>query len=173
MRQTLLAALLAGLTATTLATPLAAAPAPRLAITSFEQLPKPLPLPYAEDAPADRQVDAAIARAKRSGKLVLIDLGGNWCLDCRLLAATMAQPALKAWLGKHYEEVTVDVGRFDKNLQIPARYGITTRLAGVPAVLIVNPRTGKLVNEGRITALSDARSMSPQGLVDWLASWTK
>lgn len=173
MRQTLLAALLAGLAAATLATPLAAAPGPRLAITSFDELPKPLALPYAEDAPADRQVNAAMARAKRSGKLVLIDLGGNWCLDCRLLAATMAQPALKTWLARHYETVMVDVGRLDKNLQVPARFGINTRLPGVPAMLIVNPRTGKLLNEGRITALSDARSMSPQGLADWLASWTK
>ena len=47
-----------------------------------------------------------------------------------------------------------------------------TRVRGEGGRLI-NPRTGKLVNEGRITALSDARSMSPQGLADWLASWVK
>lgn len=153
--------------------PLAAAPAPRLAVASFDQLPQPLPLPYVADAPADQAVDRALARARRSGRLVLIDLGGNWCLDCRLLAGTMQLPALKTWLARHYEIVTVDVGRFDRNLQIPARYGITGRLAGVPALLIVDPRTGRLRNPDRITALADARSLSPQGLADWLASWVK
>jgi len=153
----------------------AAAPpdtAPRLAIASFEQLPKPLPLPYDEHANADKQVAAAKARARQSGKRLIIDLGGNWCLDCRLLAATMDLPGLKPWLARRYEIVTVDIGRLDKNLQIPARYGIRSRLEGVPALLIVDPRTDKLVNAGSITALADARSLTPQGLADWLAKWT-
>jgi transglutaminase-like putative cysteine protease len=152
---------------------LAAAPAPRLAITSFDQLAKPLPLPYDESANADAAVAAAKARAAKSGKLLLIDLGGNWCLDCRILAGTMDVPQLKTWLARKYEIVTVDIGRFDKNLQVPAHYGITNRLEGVPSVLIVDPRTDKLANRGKIAALADARSMTPQALADWLAQWAK
>ncbi len=169
MRRYRLAGMLLALTAA----PLLAGTAPRMAIASFEQLPKPLPLPYAEGAAGAPSVDRALARARRSGKLVLIDLGGNWCLDCRLLAGTMELEPLKAWLAQRYEIVTVDVGRYDRNLDVPARFGITDRLAGVPAVLIVDPRTGKLRNAGRITALADARSMSPQGLADWLATWVR
>ncbi len=156
------------LTATALS---AAIPAPRLSITSFDQLAKPLPLPYQEAANADAAVAAAKARARKSGKLLLIDLGGNWCLDCRILAGTMDVPQLKIWLSRKYEIVTVDVGRFDKNLQVPAHYGITSRLEGVPSVLIVDPRTDRLVNKGHEFALSDARSMTPQALADWLAQW--
>jgi hypothetical protein len=164
---------LAGLLAMTLALPAAAsaAPGPRMPITSFEQLRQPLPLPYDESTNADRAVSAAMARAKKSGKLLLIDLGGNWCLDCRLLAGTMATQPLRSWLSTHYETVLVDVGHFDKNLQVPRRFGVKSKLEGVPAVLIVNPRTGKLVNAGHITALADARSMTPQSLADWLARW--
>lgn len=152
----------------------AAAPdsAPRLSVATFEQLPKPLPLPYDVNADADKAVAAAKLRARQGGKRLLIDLGGNWCLDCRLLAGTMELPALKAWLARRYEIVTVDIGRLDKNLQIPARYGIRSRLEGVPALLIVDPRTDKLVNAGSISALADARSLTPQGLADWLARWT-
>lgn len=149
----------------------AAVTAPRMKATSIEQLAKPLPLPYPEGVDADRAVAAAKARAARSGKRLLIDLGGNWCLDCRILAGTMDLPELKAFMAKHFVIVAVDVGRFDKNLQIPAHYGITQRLAGVPAVLIVDPKTDQLVNKGRETALADARSMSPQALADWLAQW--
>ena len=146
--------------------------APHVPVASFEQLPKPLPLPYAEGADADKAVAAAAARAKRSGKRLLIDFGGNWCLDCRLLAGTMDLPQLKRWVASRYEVVTVDVGRFDKNQQIPARYGVKGRLAGVPAIFIVDPRTNRLVNAGRVTALADARSMTPQALADWLAQWS-
>ena len=118
-------------------------------------------------------VAKAKARAKASGKLLLIDLGGNWCLDCRILAGTVELPELKAFVEKHYVEAVVDVGRFDKNLDVPAHYGFTKRLEGVPAVLIVDPKTDKLINVGQTTALSDARSMNPQGLADYLAKWAR
>ncbi len=149
----------------------AAARAPKVtSAASFEQVNKPLP--YDETiANADDAVAAAKLRARKAHKLLLIDFGGNWCLDCRLLAGTVELPEVKAFVDRHYEIITVDVGRYTKNAQIPARYGITDRLKGVPAVLIVDPRTDRLVNKGHEFALSDARSMSPQALADWLAQW--
>jgi thiol-disulfide isomerase/thioredoxin len=153
------------------ASPGLAATAPRIGITSLSELDVPS-RPFDEAANADAQVNAAFARAKRSGKDVLIDLGGNWCADCRILSGLMERPELHAFLASHYEMVTVDVGRFNKNLQIPARFGITTRLEGVPAILIATP-DGKLVNAGRVSAIEDARHMTPQALADWLAQWTK
>jgi len=156
-----------------LTTPALAAPAPKVHIAALEQLPTPLPYPYNESANADAAVAAAKAKAKATGKLLMIDLGGNWCGDCRVLSGVMALPEVKRFLEAHYVEVAVDVGRFDRNLQIPAHYGITQRLEGVPSVLIVDPKTDKLLNRARISALADARSMTPQALADWLAQWTK
>lgn len=150
---------------------LAATRAPDLGIASFDQLAQPLPLPYDTTANADRAVAEARQRAIATHKLLLIDLGGNWCPDCRILAGTIDTPKLKAFVEAHYEVVTVDVGRFDKNGQIPARYGITGRLQGVPSLLIVEPKANKLINQGHTAALADARHMSPQALADWLASW--
>ncbi len=153
-----------------LAVPGAAATAPRVSLKSIANLPQPLPLPYDEKADADRQVAAAKARAVAEGKTLLIDLGGNWCPDCRALAGVMALPEVDAFIRKHYVVVMVDVGRFDKNTQIPRQFGVTT-LKGVPALLIVDPKTGTLRNKDRLFALADARSMTPQALADWLAQW--
>lgn len=154
--------------------PAAAAPAPRVSISDYSQLKTPLPYPYNEKADASADVDRALARAKAGGKLLLIDLGGNWCGDCRILAATMALPEMKRFIDRNFELVSVDVGRFDKNLQVPARYGVTTRLEGVPALLVVDPKTGKqLVGRQKVADLADARHMSPQALADWLAQWTR
>jgi thiol:disulfide interchange protein len=151
----------------------AAVPAPHVRAQSFDQLAKPLPLPYDEAADAMRAVDAARARAKAGHKLLLIDLGGNWCLDCRILAGTMDLPEVGAFVRRRYELVSVDIGRFDKNLAVPARFGITQRLEGVPALLVVDPRTDRLLNGGHVSALADARSMTPQALADWLAHWAR
>jgi thiol-disulfide isomerase/thioredoxin len=128
--------------------------------------------PFDENANADAAVDAAFARARKSGKDVLIDLGGNWCADCRILSGLMELPELHAFLSAHYEMATVDVGRFNRNLDIPARFGITERLEGVPAILVSTPG-GRLINAGHVSAIEDARHMSPQALADWLAQWTK
>ena len=151
----------------------AAIPAPKVSVSDYAQLKTPLPYPYDETANADKAVARAMARARAAHKLLIIDLGGNWCGDCRILAATVELPELKAFVDKHFETVSVDVGRFDKNLQIPAHYGVTKRLEGVPALLVVDPATDRLVDAGHIAALSDARHMTPQSLADWLAQWAR
>ncbi|MDB5433119.1 MAG: thiol-disulfide isomerase [Caulobacter sp.] len=151
----------------------AVAPPKVTSIATLAQLKTPLPYPYDEAANAQAQVAAAKARAKASGKLLFIDLGGNWCGDCRILSAVMELPEIKRFVDAHYVVVLVDVGRFNRNLDIPAHYGITERLEGVPAVLIVDPRTDRLLDAGHQAALADARSMTPQALADWLAQWAR
>jgi hypothetical protein len=83
----------------------------------------------------------------------------------------MELPEVKAFVDAHYVVVMVDVGRFTKNLQIPARWGIKDRLEGVPAVLVVDPASNKLIDAGHIAALADARHMDPQSVTDWIAQW--
>jgi thiol-disulfide isomerase/thioredoxin len=164
---------LAALVASLAVSPALAKPAPKMSIASFAELKTPLPYPYEEKADANAAVAKAKAKARTARKLLIIDLGGNWCGDCRILAATMELPELKAFIRQNYEVVAVDTGRFDKNLQIPARYGITGRLKGVPSLLVIDPRTDVLLNKDVTAALADARHMSPQALADWLAQWTR
>jgi len=149
-----------------------AAPGPKVSISSFAQLATPLPFPYDANQDANAAVDAARARAKADHKLLVIDLGGNWCGDCRVLAGTLDLPEVKAFMDAHYELVSVDVGRFDRNGQIAEHYGVKGRLEGVPSLLIVDPQTDRLLDGGHTAALADARSMTPQALADWLAQWT-
>lgn len=147
-----------------------AAPAPRVAMASLAQLSTPLPSPYDPTADAKADVAAARAKAKVEHKLLLIDLGGNWCGDCRILAGVMRLPEVAAFVNAHYVVVAVDVGRMNRNLDIPAQYGLT-RLEGVPSLLVVDAQ-GHLKDAGHVAALADARSMTPQALADWLARWT-
>ncbi len=76
-------------------------------------------IPYDENANADTVVNAALIKARDEHKRAFIDLGGNWCGDCRALSALMEQPEFKTFLDAHYVVVSVDVGRFNRNLQIP------------------------------------------------------
>lgn len=147
-------------------------PAPKMPFTTMAELPIVEKHVYDEDANADKVVDEALASAKKNNKLLLIDLGGNWCPDCIILHNLMEVPEMKKFVDAHYQVALVDVGRFDKNAQIGARYGYNTRLKGVPTVLVVDPKTNKVINGERVFALSTARSQTPQALADYLANWT-
>jgi len=154
-----------------LATPTGVA-VPRVLLDDLSHLPVTIAAPYDEGADADAAVDAAFARAKASGKRVMIVLGGNWCPDCIVLANVAALPEVRPFLDRHFERVSVDVGRFDRNLQIPARFGITERLKGVPTVLVA-AADGRLLNPDDPFTLANATKMTPQGIVNWLAKWAE
>jgi len=147
-------------------------PAPKLPYTKMADLPIVSMQVYDEKANADQVVDDAMARAKKNHKLLLIDMGGNWCPDCVVLHNLMLVPAMQKFIDAHYEVAMVDVGKFDRNPQIGARYGYNTRLKGVPTILVVNPKTNKVINSEQVFALSDAGHQTPQDLADYLARWT-
>jgi thiol-disulfide isomerase/thioredoxin len=166
----LLRALVSAAALSLVATAGLAAPAPKVSIATLAQLSTPLPSPYDPTANAKADVAAARAKARAAHKLLLIDLGGNWCGDCRVLAGIMRLPEVAAFVDAHYVVVAVDVGHMNRNLDIPAHYG-AKHLDGVPSLLVVDAHD-RLLDAGHIAALADARHMTPQGLADWLARWT-
>jgi thiol-disulfide isomerase/thioredoxin len=147
-----------------------AAQPPAVSVQKLEALPIREPAPYDTSADAESQLKAALAKAKSEGKRVLVDMGGNWCPDCVILSNIMLLPEVAPFVNAHYEIVLVDMGRFNKNMQIPRRYGVNERIEGAPALLVLDA-DGKLLNAGHLTELDTARSMQPQAIVDWLAKW--
>ncbi len=128
----------------------------------------PIAAPYDPDADAHQAVVLAFAEGRRTGKPVLLDFGGNWCPDCRMLGGVLAIPAVANWVRDSFVPVMIDVGRKDRNLDIAARYGVT--ITAVPTVLVVTPG-GRLVNGSEVFGLADARHVSAQAVVDLLARW--
>jgi thiol-disulfide isomerase/thioredoxin len=128
----------------------------------------PLPAPYDTQADAQAEVAAAFTAARGSGRLVLLDFGANWCPDCRILAGVMDAPTVAPWVNTHFVPVRIDVGRFNKNMDIARRYGVTVK--GIPALLVLRP-DGTLLDPDGTKALSDARTMTPQAMMDLIADW--
>lgn len=89
------------------------------------QKPKPAEKPvYDEAADARKDVAAAVAHAKKENRRVLIQWGANWCGWCKWLAGTMrTNGALARKLMYEYDVVHVDVGRFDKNMDLAKELG--------------------------------------------------
>ena len=124
---------------------------------------------YDPGADAHAAIDSALARARADHKLVLLDLGADWCLDCVVLDRFFHDPAISTYLAAHYHVVRIDIGRFDRNLDLDGQYGHPIE-GGVPAAVVLTPR-GKVLVATRNGALESARSMSAMEVMRLLQDW--
>ncbi|MGV6801959.1 MAG: thioredoxin family protein [bacterium] len=122
--------------------------------------------PYDEQADARAAIDAALSQIKRENKLLAIELGANWCGDCLILSGMMEIPAFKTYLDQHYVVVAVDIGRFDKNLDIPARWGLA-KVPAAPTLMIIDPQGNWLNAEDRPGQFTNARDRNAQDALDY------
>ncbi len=127
------------------------------------------PKPFDEAADARADVEAAFAAAAADGRRVALILGGNWCHDSRALAARLAEGPLSALMAERFHTVFVDVGRRERNLWLPRRYGLGT-LAGTPTVLVVSAQ-GALLNPDNVFDLTTADSVPVQTITDYFKAY--
>jgi len=118
--------------------------------------------PYDELADAPRDVQRALADAAATGSAVLVVFGANWCPDCRILDMTMKQEPTASLVARQFRVVKVDVGRFNRNVDLAAAYGVPLA-SGIPAIAIVSPRNDVLLAT-RAGELADARKMGEAGI---------
>ena len=124
------------------------------------------PGPYDEKANAAADVQHALAAAATDHHKVILIFGANWCGDCRALDQALHGKSGPLIEGK-FDVVKIDVGNFDKNLEIDARYGHPIG-NGIPAVVLVDA-DNKIVYSSKGGELANARKMGDQGIYDFLA----
>jgi len=129
------------------------------------------PLPYDENADAKADLQRALSAAKTSGTPVLVIFGANWCQDCRALDAALQTGKNAELVKREFRVVKVDVGRFDKNLDIAEAYGNPIK-KGIPAAVVLSP-DNKVLYATRLGELADARNMSETGIYDFFKRVTQ
>ncbi|MGW4435142.1 thioredoxin family protein [Streptomyces sp. NPDC004596] len=124
---------------------------------------------YDPHANAAAGIEAALAAGKKDGRPVLVDFGADWCLDCRVLGARFEEPGPSAALAG-YHVVTVDVGEFDHNLDVAARY-VHLGTSGIPALVVLDPASGRTKVATNRGEFSNARTMSADQVEEFLKRW--
>lgn len=103
---------------------------------------------YNEAADAERQIADALAKAKKENRRVLIQWGANWCSWCHLLHGLFQSDAdVKRKLQYEYDVVLVDVGRFDKNMDLAETYGAELKAAGIPYLTVLDAEGKVIANQ--------------------------
>jgi thioredoxin 1 len=120
-------------------------------------------LPYDEHANAPEQIRLALQAAQAAHKDVLLVFGANWCPDCRVLDATLHDKAATS-ISDRFVVVKVDVGQFDKNLDLAKRYEVPLR-KGIPAAAVLSA-DDRLLYVTKAGELADAHRMGEPAIVD-------
>jgi thiol:disulfide interchange protein len=135
-----LALLLAAVPALAGDPPAAPAPAPAKAA----EAPKPV---YDEKADAAKDIARALTAAQRDHSRVLIQWGANWCGWCKMLhALSTSDKDVSKKLRDEYIVVHVDVGRFDKHMEIATKYGADLKKNGLPYLTVLDAEGAVVVN---------------------------
>ena len=124
---------------------------------------------YPDPAQASADLSAGLKAAAADHKRVIVDFGGNWCGDCRVLDLYFHDASNKALLDAHFVLVHVNIGERDRNLDLAARYAIPLD-KGVPALAVLNER-GELLHAQKSGEFEAMRHMSSTAVTDFLTHW--
>lgn len=116
---------------------------------------------YDESADAAKDIAVAVARAKKNHTRVLVQWGANWCGWCKMLHATCSSDkAIALELRNEYEVVRVDVGRFDKHMELAAKYGADLKKEGLPFLTVIGADDKAVANQetGSLELPKDAQA---------------
>ena len=122
-------------------------------------------LPYDEAVDAKAEIHAALVSAQQSKLPVIVVFGANWCGDCKVLDAAFKTGAVAPLIAKSFRVVKVNVGRYDRNMDLAELYDVPLK-KGIPAVVVLSA-DGKPLYATRAGELADARSMEDTGIYDF------
>lgn len=118
---------------------------------------------YNETADARAEVQQAIAQAAGAHQSVLVVFGANWCPDCRVLDAAFKQGPAASLVAKEFKVVKVNIGRYDRNMDLAQGYGIDLK-KGIPTVAILSGK-GDVIYTTKESELADARHLGDDGIL--------
>ena len=127
--------------------------------------------PPVERAKAD--IEGALKDAAKSKKRVIVDFGGNWCTDCKILDINLKKPENAALLEKEFVMVHVNVGDkgISDNFDVAERFGIPLK-KGVPALAVLES-DGRVLYAQKNGEFESMRSMDPKSVNDFLTRWKR
>lgn len=137
---------------------------------SFAQAAKESVKIYNPSANAQQDINAAVAKAKKEGKHVFIQVGGNWCSWCIAFHNLVDNtPELKNLLNENYETVLVNYSKENKNEAVLAKLSYPGRF-GFPVFLILDG-DGKLLHTQNSAYLEEGKGHSVKKVTEFLKNW--
>jgi thioredoxin-related protein len=118
-----------------------------------------------------KQINEAVAKAKASGKHVLIQYGGNWCPWClRFHAFCVADAAITKVINDNYVLVELNYSKENKNDEANIFLGNPTRF-GFPVFIILDTK-GKVIHIQDSGLLEAGQGYDQKKVIGFFNNWT-
>lgn len=124
---------------------------------------------YPDPSAASVDLAHALRQAAMTHKRVILDFGGNWCGDCRVLDFYFHDPANLSLLNASFVLVHINIGQFDQNKALAQRYQIPLE-KGVPALAVLDSH-GKLLYSQRSGEFEAMRRLDVGSVTSFLLQW--
>ena len=134
-------------------------------LNDTDTLSLPLPLPYNGVEYSPEQVNGFIDETIEQSKQPILIFGGNWCPDCRILDGTLQLPTIKKFMEEKYQIMHIDVGRYDKNMNLISYFGIP-KDKGVPRVMVFD-KNKVILNKKSTKEWTTARDRGKQEVFNY------
>ena len=131
----------------------------------------PFPLPYNGVEYSPEQVNGFIDETIEQSKQPILIFGGNWCPDCRILDGKLQLPTIKKFMEEKYQIMHIDVGRYDKNMNLISYFGIP-KDKGVPRVMVFD-KNKVILNKKSTKEWTTARDRGKQEVFNYFQDLAK
>jgi thioredoxin-related protein len=119
---------------------------------------------------AAKDIQAAVDEANRTGRRVLLEVGGTWCSWCRTLDRYFAdRPELTDLRDQNFVMVKINWSPENKNEAVLSRY---PKIKGYPHIFVLD-RDGKLLHSQDTGELEDGKSYSLEKMTAFLNRWKR
>lgn len=140
------------------------APAPKKEAPQSKNAPK-----FDPSRDSEKDLAEAVAKAKVSGKYILLDVGGEWCIWCKRLDVFLYDdPEIHKMMKDAFEVIKVNMSQENKNEAFLSKY---PKIAGYPHFFILD-KNGKFVQSQDTAVLETKGSYSPEKLKAFFTIWT-
>ncbi len=126
------------------------------------------PHKFDPDRDAQKDIDNAIAEAKKNNKRILLDVGGEWCIWCHRLDSLFANnPDLSKYMYDNYVVVKVNYSPENKNEKVLSQF---PKIPGYPHLFVLD-NTGKLIHSQDTGKLESGKGHDKNKVMTFLKKW--
>ncbi|MFT5277635.1 MAG: hypothetical protein ACI97K_002397 [Glaciecola sp.] len=118
------------------------------------------------------QAQKTLEQAAIADKYALIVLGAQWCHDSVGLAENFSTEQMQTILSERFVTTFIDVGYLEDRRELTNLVGYPNYFA-TPTVLIVDPKTGELMNIDSLSTWQSAASVDIEDYVEHYSAWNK
>jgi len=126
---------------------------------------------YNPQADAKRQISDAVAKAKKEGKHVFLQIGGNWCSWCVMMHRFYTTDAkIDSTMKANYVVEMINYSKENKNLGVLESLGYPQRF-GFPVIVILDA-DGKRIHTQNTVCLEEGRGYNQKRFLEFLYNWS-